>query len=112
MTKLSRAASATALLTSRSELISRIRSICVNRRFNTAPGLAAHDRGGHILQLACNTAKRQNQRCKKVPCATQFRRCEAERATLRFDPDRISEIGESMHVAARVDVLGADLPAA
>lgn len=34
MTKLSRAASTTALLTSRSELISRIRSSCVSRRFN------------------------------------------------------------------------------
>jgi hypothetical protein len=31
---------------------------------------------------------------------------------LWFDPDRVGEIGDSMHVAARVDVLGADLPAA
>ena len=65
-----------------------------------------------LPRLGRKTAKRQNQHCKRVPCAMQFGRCEAERATLRFDPDRISEIGESMHVAARVDVLGADLPAA
>ena len=33
-------------------------------------------------------------------------------ATRRFDPDGIGEIGESMHVAAVVDVLSTDLPAA
>jgi hypothetical protein len=38
--------------------------------------------------------------------------CEAEHATLRFDPDRIRESFDGISVVARVDVLGADLPAA
>jgi hypothetical protein len=67
MTKLSRAASTTALLTSRSELISRIRSICVSRRFNNR-------KLPHVIRMIAATVSASNSCCgRQTPGGAQRR---------------------------------------